>query len=513
MIEKNTLLQTRLAEILPSATFYLHAFPILIFLIAAMSALLLGVFRSDPDKPSFTAYGLSVAACLGGVVSIAINHVAPVAYLGSGFLSDALTQFGMLAVILGTLATLSLASCTNVGRNLLRAELVALLLTASAGLMILLSAGEFLTFFVGLELTSIPLYILVGFQRQSERGLEAAIKYFLLGAVAAAFILLGMAFIYLNTGSLQWSDLSRLNLDRNHPFAIAGALLFASGIAFKLALAPFHMWAPDVYQGANSVLTGYMAGMVKLGVVFALIRILSAGLRDSNGYLMWIFGIIAALSIIVGSLFGLVQKSVRRLLAYSSVANAGFFALAFAVLAYNPGSEISRQALIAYTFIYAILTLGSFGVLAWLEEGVEEDLDRKSLDGLGKKNPFAAFAFTIFLIGLAGIPPVAGFFGKLLILNSAVSGGLIGLAIILAMFSTISLYYYLSLITAMWFHAPSSHTAEGHLDVTVNRRMHWTIGMLAAASLVIGIVGPRWAIKLDQRTARQIAPTAQIGVP
>jgi NADH-quinone oxidoreductase subunit N len=270
------------------------------------------------------------------------------------------------------------------------------------------------------------------------------------------------------------------------------------------------MWAPDLYQGANSILTGYMAGMVKLGVVFALVRILSAGISDTHGYLMWTFWILGAASIVVGSVLGLVQKSVRRLLAYSSIANAGFFALAFAVLAFHPGSEISQEALIAYTFIYAILTLGAFGVLAWLEEGHSEDLHRKAFDGLGKRNPTAAMLFTIFLVGLAGIPPVAGFFGKLWILTSAVSGNLVGLAIILAIFSTVSLYYYLQIITSMWFHAPTENTSAGHLDNSVARRMRWTLILLAAASIVIGVVGPRWAIKLDPRLARPIAPTAQL---
>jgi NADH-quinone oxidoreductase subunit N len=269
------------------------------------------------------------------------------------------------------------------------------------------------------------------------------------------------------------------------------------------------MWAPDVYQGANSLLTGYMAGMVKLGVVFALVRVLSAGLIDSQSYLMWIFWFLGAASVVVGSLMGLVQKSIRRILAYSSIANAGFFALAFAVLAFTPNHAMARQALIAYTFIYAILTLGAFGVLAWLEEGSEEDLKRHALDGLGKRNPFAATLFTIFLIGLAGIPPVSGFFGKLWILNSAVSGNLVGLAIILALFSTVSLYYYLQLITAMWFHAPTEHTAEGKLDASVAPRMRWTLALLATASLAIGIVGPRFAIKLDTRVAKPVAPTAR----
>jgi NADH-quinone oxidoreductase subunit N len=497
------LLSQNISEMIPSVEFYIHSSPILIFLFSALFALVVGVFRADPDKPNYPAMGIAVAACLTAILPPLVRPIhTPIAYLGSGFLADSLTQFGMIGVTLGTLVTLLFASFTNMGRNLLRAELVALLLTASAGLMTMISAGEFLTFFVGLELASIPLYILVGFQRDSRQGLEAALKYFLLGAVASALILMGMAFLYLHTGSLAWSSLHSVYLVRTSPYAIMGVILFISGISFKLALAPFHFWAPDIYQGANAILTGYMASMVKFGVVLALLRILSAGMHDEQSYLMWIFWILGALSIIVGSLFGLVQRSVKRILAYSSVANAGYFALAFAVLAYHPGHELAKEALLSYTAIYAILTLGAFGVLAWLEEGVEEDIERKNLDGLGSKNPFAAVALSIFLLGLAGIPPVAGFFGKLWILNSAVSGGLVGLAVILAIFSAVSLFYYLSLITAMWFHPATSETAQGVLDNSVANRMRLTIAVLAVVSIVIGLIGPRWAVKFDTRMAR-----------
>jgi NADH-quinone oxidoreductase subunit N len=497
-------LTQKILAITPPIEFYVHASPILIFLLSAIFAVVVGIFRADPDKPNFPAMGIAMAACLTAIVPpLARPVLIPAAYLGSGFLADSITQFGMIGITLGTLVTLLFASCTNTGRNLLRAELVALLLTASAGLMVMVSAGEFLTFFVGLELASVPLYVLVGFQRDTRPSLEAALKYFLLGSVASALIIMGMAFLYLHTGSLAWSSLHNIYLVRTSPYAVMGILLFVSGISFKLALSPFHFWAPDVYQGANSILTGYMASMVKFGVVLALMRILSAGMHDEQRYLMWIFWILGALSIIVGSLYGLVQRSIKRLLAYSSVANAGYFALSFAVLAYNPGNELAKQALISYVAIYAVLTLGSFGVLAWLEDGSKEDLERKSLNGLGSKNPFAAICFSIFLVGLAGIPPVAGFFGKLWILNSAVSGGLVGLAVILAIFSTVSLFYYLSLISSMWFHPPTSETPLGILDVTVASRMRWTVAILAAISIIIGLVGPRWALNMNTRMARQ----------
>jgi NADH-quinone oxidoreductase subunit N len=485
----------RLQEVLPPLQFYLHASPIFILMAASFSVLLLGVFRSNPARPSFPAVGITVMACAAALLPPLVRPVvSPASYLANGFLADSLTQYGFIAIALGTLVTALLASCTNTGRNLMRPELAALLLLSSSGLMVMISAGEFLSFFIGLELTSIPLYVLVGFQRDNTTALEASIKYFLLGAVASGLILIGMAFLYLHTGSTGWSSFSRLFLNGSHPFATLGMLLFVTGLAFKLSLAPFHSWAPDVYQGANSLLTGYMSGLVKLGVVLVFLRILTSGIHDDGGALVFVFWILGALSIVLGSLFGLVQKSIKRILAYSSIANAGYFVLAFAALAKSPHDATAIQALVAYSGIYLILTLGSFGILAWLEEGENEDIERDAIRGLGYRNPFAAVAFTIFLLGLAGIPPLAGFFGKLWLVMAAVKLNLVGLAIVMVIFSGVSLFYYLSLIANMWFHARDQGSITGSLVPNVQTLMKATIGALLVASLFVGLLGPRWAL-------------------
>ena len=426
---------TRMALIRPGFEFYLHAAPILMLLVGAFAALFLGLFRSGADKPSFTAMGVAVVTLIAAsIMPLLVPLAAPKAFLGSGFLADGLSRFSFVIVALGTLFTVFSACLTERGRALLRPELLCLLMLSSAGMMIMTSSGEFLTFFTGLEITSVSLYVLVGYQRQDVKALEGALKYFLLGATAAALILMGMALIYLHTGSLRWADIGALRLTTQAPFAVLGVFLFVCGLAFKLAIAPFHSWAPDVYQASHSTLTGYMATLVKLAVVFVFIRFLGAAVAPSPT-LTLLFWILGALSIVIGSTFGLVHNSVKRMLAYSSVANAGYFCLAFAALASDPTSLVAREALTAYTVIYAVLNLGAFGVLAWLEDGNNEDLLKEELAGLGSRAPFAAVAMTVFLFGLAGIPPVAGFFGKFLLINAAVSQGLIGLSVLMVVFS------------------------------------------------------------------------------
>jgi proton-translocating NADH-quinone oxidoreductase chain N len=513
----NAALQNSLNEIFPSAAFYLHASPILALLIGALVALLAGVFRGNPDRPNMLAYQIGFISCFPAVIvplillsapmSFGLDPAQPPAWLGSGFLGDQISQFTFLIVGLGTMFTLIMAEISNAGRQLLRPELICLLMFASAGIMIMAAAGEFLAFFTGLELMSVSLYVLVGYQRADSRGLEAAVKYFLMGATASGIILMGMALIYLNIGTLRWADLRGLNISLSNPFAVIGLLMFVVGLAFKLGIAPFHTWGPDVYQGAHSTLTGYMSTLVKVGIVMVMLRVLGNGFVSADGgaWVAKVFWALAALSILIGSVFGLVHNSVKRMLAYSSIANAGYFCLAFATLALAPQSAEARQAVLAYTVIYTILNLGTFAVLAWLEDNSREDLLKEELAGLGKKSPFVAVCLTVFILGLAGIPPAAGFFGKFLLINSAVSVGLVGLAIVMVVLSCISLFYYLSVLVEIWL-KPSTRSSVNPQNNEDAREVRILVGIVAAASLVIGIVGPRWIATINPTFAADLRP-------
>ena len=501
LAENMVQIKMRLAEIIPNVDFYFYSSPIFMLVIGALAALLVGIFRAHPDKPNFTSLGIAIVSCVGGLIApLLVKFNANSAFLGSGFLADGLSLFSFFIISAGTLFTLLLASGTNTGRSLLRPETIALLLFSSSGMMIMTSAGEFMSFFIGLEITSISLYVLVGYQRSDVRGLEAAVKYFLLGSCAAGMILMGMALIYLHTGSLRWSDIGHLPVTVQKPFASLGIVLLVCGLAFKLAIAPFHTWAPDVYQGAHSTLTGYMATLVKLSIVVVFIRIVGTGFKTPAPLLVDLFWGLGALSIIVGSLFGLVHNSIKRILAYSSVANAGYFCLALAALAANPTSILARQALMAHAVVYVILSLGIFAVLSWIEEGNREDLLKEELAGLAAKSPFLATALSFFLAGLAGIPPLAGFFAKFMIINAAISEQLIGLSIVLVVFSCLSLYYYLSIMVEVWF-KPATRQSAVLVETNGTTMLRFLVATAMVAALVFGIAGPRWASSLHYVTA------------
>jgi proton-translocating NADH-quinone oxidoreductase chain N len=497
LINSKEIVSQKLDAIFPDAQFYLHASPIFLLLLGGIVALFVGLMRNkDPEKPNMTAIGIALVSLLTALVPPIITFNAnPKSYLASGFLTDGLTKFGFFVIVAGTLFTVLAALVTTVGRALLRPELLFTLLFSSAGMMIMVSSGEFLSFFVGLELMSIALYVLVGYQRRNSFSLEAVLKYFILGATAAGMLLMGMALLYANTGSLTWESLGQLDFQNGNLVAKIGIVLLFSGIAFKLGLFPFHAWAPDVYQASHSVLTGYMASLVKLSIVVVAIRILGSLSGGSPDILRTFFWVVGAASIVWGSCFGLVHSSIKRMLAYSSVANAGYFCLAFLSLADDPFNVTAREALVAYTAIYAILNMSVFFVLSWLEEGHREDLLKDELAGLGKRSPFVAVALTIFVFGLAGIPPLAGFFGKFMLISSSVSSGFVGLPILMVLMSCLSLYYYLSLLVEVWFKEPTRYSVNPtevvreKFELNLNQ-MLLTFGVIV--SLLIGVFGPRW---------------------
>jgi NADH-quinone oxidoreductase subunit N len=499
-------IQTRLWEdILPASSFYILNMPVMVMLLAGLVTMLLGVFKTAPDKPSYPAWYVAIAACFIAAGSAILNQSQiPTAFLGSGVLIDDISRLSFIVIAFGTLFTLLACSMTQFGKQLLRSELLTLILFSSSGLMVMCSAGEFLSFFVGLELTSISLYVLVGYQRRSLQGMEAAIKYFILGAAAAALLLMGAALVYANIGSLRFADFNLLHLSFSKPFGLIGILFIFCGLAFKLAIAPFHSWAPDVYQGANSHLTGYMASLVKFSVAIVLLRLLSQeGTTTDRTGLIIIFWVFGALSIAIGSLFGLVHNSIKRILAYSSIANAGYFCLAFASLAANPASLQAKQSLVSYAVIYAVLSMGAFTVVAWLEDSNREDLLKEEIAGIGFKKPVAAVTLSIFLFGFAGIPPVAGFFGKFFMIFAAMNEGFIGLIIILIIFSCLSLYFYLSIMAEMWFKPGTRYSIQNQQSQETNSSMMVMSLVAAGGALLIGILGPLWAMNMSYTQAQE----------
>ncbi len=372
-------------------------------------------------------------------------------------------NFGLFfSLILLTISFLTLLSSINFTERegIEHGEFHALILLATAGMMIMVQSRNLLIIFIGIELLSIPLYILAGITRNRLKSLESALKYFLLGAFSTGFLLYGIAYIYGVSGSLDLHEISR-TMEKG-PLAMIGIGLIVIGFAFKIAAFPFHFWAPDVYQGSPTIIAGFMATGTKTAAFAALLRVLNTSF--SNEAIRWIgaLTIIAILTMTFGNLVALAQRNIKRMLAYSSIAHAGYLLIAVVVtgvaIAGESGLSTGTAAIIYYLLAYAFMTVGAFAAASLVgsgDENYESGYELEHYSGLGYKRPLLAAAMSIFLLSLTGIPPTAGFLGKFYIFRAAVEMKLYGLAIAGIINSVIAAYYYLRIIIFMYMKEPS----------------------------------------------------------
>jgi len=325
-------------------------------------------------------------------------------------------------------------------------EYYILLLLATVGSITLVSSRHFMTFFLGLELLSTSLYVLLAFFREREHSIEAGIKYLILAAVSSALILFGMALVYATSGTMYFPELGQFIAAGGEDFmSLAGYAFMLGGIGFKLALVPFHMWTPDVYEGAPAPVSALIATVSKAGVFAFLLRFIS----ESNGYsltsLMLFLGIISAASMLLGNLLALLEKNVKKILAFSSIAHLGYLLVAFLT-----AGDLANEASAFYLAAYIITITGAFGIVSYLSGLKSDASDLEEYKGLFWRKPWIAAAFTIMLFSLAGLPLTAGFVSKFYVLLAGVDGGLWWLVIILIVGSTIGLFYYLRIIVTMF---------------------------------------------------------------
>jgi len=327
-------------------------------------------------------------------------------------------------------------------------EFYPLVVWSTAGGMIMVATNSLLMLFIGLEVLSIALYVMAGIVRQESKSEESAIKYFLLGAFGSGFLLYGIAFFYGGTGSLQLGAIGRAwaSSAGNHSLLLFGLGLMLVGLGFKAALAPFHQWTPDVYQGAPTNVTAFMASASKIAAIGALYRVLDACAIFQSLFLPLLFWV-AILTMSVGNLVALRQTDVKRTLAYSSIANAGYILVAILAHLQRP-DLIGVSTVIIFLASYALMTIGAFAVVSLTALDGREGTRLADLNGLWQSSPFAACALVVFLASLIGVPPTAGFFAKLFIFQDALTAGLLPLALVLAVNSAISVYYYLGIAVA-----------------------------------------------------------------
>ena len=419
---------------------------------------------------------------------------------GSGFFG--LIQFDTYSLffhwLVGLITFLVILSSDSylARENLAGAEFYALILFATAGMGVLASAQELLTAFIGLEMSSISSYVLAGYRRDSIKATEAALKYFLLGSFATAFFLYGIALIYGVTGSTNLIALA--NADPSSPYMRIGLTLILVGLGFKVAAAPFQIWTPDVYEGAPTPVTALFSAGPK-AATFALLLRIFATVNAATSYWFWAFWVLAALTMFAGNLGALVQDNVKRLLAYSSIAHAGYVLVALAAVTGmksdpDTGAIPAYAAVLFYLASYSFVSVGAFTVLSELGGRGERYLKAEDFAGLGTRQPFAAAMMALFLLSLLGLPITAGFFGKLYIFKAAVKSHLLWLAILMAVNSVIGAYYYLKVIIVMYMREykgtepadSSGLSATAAMVVTVAALITLYLGL--APNHILGIV-------------------------
>jgi NADH-quinone oxidoreductase subunit N len=406
-------------------------------------------------------------------------------------------------LFLGTAGLTVLLSFEYLEREQLFApEYYALLLFATLGMMLMSGGEDLMVIFLGLELMSVAVYVLAGANRRSPRSAEAALKYFLIGAFASGFLLYGIALLFGATGTtnlrLIGLQIGLLDLAR-HPLLLAGTALLLIGFGFKVAAVPFHMWAPDVYDGAPTPITGYMATGVKAAAFAALFRIVGEALPQAGVWREVVYWLAIA-TMVGGNLIALAQRSLKRMLAYSSVAHAGYLLVAVAV-----GSAAGASAFIFYLVAYTLMTLGAFAVLAAKGRHGESDVQIDDLAGLAQRRPWLAFLLALCMLSLLGFPPTAGFLAKWYILFSAVAAGQGLLAAVLVLTSVVSAGYYLPVIMVMYMRPETG--AEAHAGIQVGGLARTALAVAAAGLIVFGI-RPNRLLELSQQGGTVIRSTA-----
>jgi NADH-quinone oxidoreductase subunit N len=457
--------------------------PELVILVTALLVMMIDLVLSQEQKSRLAWLSLVGVVAAAGVSYYIWDGSNPV--LKDMLAADGYALFLNLVILSG--AALSLLFSIDYARRsrLAQGEYYTLLLLSTLGMMVMAAAINLMTIFLALEILSIALYILVGLNRAEPRAGEAAVKYLLLGAFASSFLLYGMALTYGQAGTTSLAGIQNLakNVAANPPaLLLVGMGLMIVGLGFKVALVPFHMWTPDAYQGAPTSVTAFMSIGAKAAGFAALGRVLLYALAPLQADWVWVLAILSALTMTLGNLAALRQTNLKRMLAYSSIAHAGYMVVGLAA-----GAGLGSSAVLFYLFIYAFMNVGAFAVIiaaGHLIAGPQGGENREDFAGLRRRSPGLALAMAVFMLSLAGVPPLAGFLGKLYVFTAAVQAHLTWLAIIGVINSVISAYYYLRVVVAMY-------GAEGKTGETtalsLGPGLQIGIGLAAVATLLLGL--------------------------
>ncbi|HVN75389.1 MAG TPA: NADH-quinone oxidoreductase subunit N [Thermoanaerobaculaceae bacterium] len=456
--------------------------PELVLATLGMVVLLAGLASRTKRQDALGGWTILALAATAVALWLAATSTDPAARLFSGMF--ALDHFAVFfkALFLLSSALVVLLSLDYLKRNDARpGEYNALILFATVGMMTMASGTSLATIYVGLELMALSTYVLAGYFRREVKSHEAATKYFVLGAMSSGILLYGLSLIYGTTGTLDLAALARsVGEGRASAATLVGVALLACGFLFKVAAVPFHVWTPDVYEGAPTPITAFMSVGPKAAAFAIFLRVFVGGLGPLEGQWRWLVGGAAALTMIWGNIAALTQDNVKRMLAYSSIAHAGY-----ALVGLVAGGQAGTQSVLFYMLVYTVTNLGAFGFVIMLESREYAGETVQDYAGLARKHPLAAFGMLLFMLSLGGIPPTAGFMGKLYLFAAAVNAGYVALVVLAVLMSAVSLYYYFRIVLQMYLREGQDAEPAALVAAPWTERVIWACG---AAVLVIGVL-------------------------
>ncbi len=465
--------------------------PEIIIIIGACAALMLSLVPHQRQNQLLSALCV-LMIILAATMSYFLGDYPQTAYADMFVIDDFSTYFKMI-LYLGTALTVLMSGQYLIKEAVVQGEYYALLLFALVGTMIMVSATDLLLIYIGLELQALSIYVLTGFLKANTRSNEASLKYIIVGAFSSAIMLYGMSLFYGLTGTTNLNEMKTalLTLEMSDPMLILATLFMLVGLLFKVGAVPFHMWVPDIYEGAPSPITAFMSVAPKAAAFAVIIRIFMQDLALLQP--IWVLNMagIAVLTMALGSFVALVQKNIKRMLAYSSIAHAGFLMLGLVA-----GSKEGISSMMLYLLIYTFMTLGIFAIIILLNKGVLLSEPIEDFSGLAKNHAGLAFMSLLFLFSLAGIPPTGGFFAKFYVLTALVDQGYIVLAVIAVLLSAVAAWFYIRIIMLMYME-PATGSAKIHITLPI-----LTVLLIATAGTLMAGLFPSWFLEFAAGSLR-----------
>jgi NADH-quinone oxidoreductase subunit N len=452
------------------------AFPEIFLAIVALFLIILGVSRKDEDSVTVSNFSLFGLIAVAAVMFRFCNESFTT--FGGMYITDSFAVYMKVLVLSGSAITIFMSARYMERQRISRFEYPVLILFSTLGMMLMISANDLISLYMALELQSLPLYVLAAMQRDNVKSTEAGLKYFVLGALSSGMLLYGASLIYGFTGATNFDAIATaLQAQDAVPLGVVtGMVLLLSGLAFKIAAVPFHMWTPDVYEGAPTSVTAFFAIVPKIAALALIVRVFMGPFEPMIDQWRQVVVLLAVASMAVGAVAAIAQHNIKRMLAYSSIGHMGY-----ALVGLAAANEAGVKAIAIYAALYMLASIGTFAIVLMMKQKDRMVEDIRDLAGLAARQPMIALSMAIMMFSMAGIPPLAGFFGKLFVFQAAVDAGLYALAIFGVVASVISAFYYLRIIKVMYFDAP---TDEG-LDPATDGRLNTVLALSSGAVLLL----------------------------